>query len=79
MAGGKRREGAAEKVARADADAVDAVAPYRETPAIKALSIASDVGDQPQLRLISAGLVAAGLLRSDRRMARAGMRMLVAH
>ena len=72
-------DGAAETIARADAHAVDAVAPYRETPPIEALSVASELGDQPQLRLICAGLIAAGLLRSDGRMARAGMRMLIAH
>lgn len=79
MAGGKDLERAADTVARADADAADAVGPLRQHPAIKVLSVASEAGDQPQLRLISAGLIAAGLLRSDRRMARAGLRMLIAH
>ena len=79
MAQARKVERAAEAIARADAHAVDAVAPYREIAPVKALSIASEVGDQPQLRLICAGLIAAGLLRSDGRMSRAGLRMLVAH
>lgn len=79
MPGGKKLKRANDTVARADADAVDAVAPLRENFAMKALSMASEAGDQPQMRLLSGGLIAAGLLRSDSRMARAGLRMLIAH
>jgi undecaprenyl-diphosphatase len=79
MAGTKGGKRAAETLARADGDVDEAVAPYRDSPLVKALSAGSDLGDQPQLRLVSGGLLAAGLLRSDGRMTRAGLRMLVAH
>jgi len=39
----------------------------------------SDVGDQPQLRFISGGVMLGGLLRRDPRMIGAGLRMLLAH
>jgi membrane-associated phospholipid phosphatase len=36
-------------------------------------------GDQPELRTLSAFVIAGGLLRSDRRLLRTGVRMLLAH
>jgi membrane-associated phospholipid phosphatase len=79
MARKKDVDRAAETLARADGHVDEAVAPYRGSPPVKALSFVSDLGDQPQLRLISGGLIAAGLVRSDARMLRAGLRMLIAH
>ncbi|HEU5285418.1 MAG TPA: phosphatase PAP2 family protein, partial [Sphingomicrobium sp.] len=37
------------------------------------------LGDQPELRAISAAVVAAGLLAANRRLVRTGVRMLLAH
>lgn len=51
----------------------------RNTPVVKAISWFSQLGDQPQMRILSGGLLALGLLRGDARMVRAGARMLVAH
>lgn len=62
-----------------DKAARDAVRPYRETKAVEALSWYSELGDQPQMLAISGGLCALGLVRGDRRMARAGVRMVAAH
>ena len=51
----------------------------RPPAAVKVLSFLSDVGDQPQLRMISGAMILAGLLRRDARMIGAGARMLLAH
>lgn len=70
---------AAEAVQEADAAVVDAVQPLRKTGPVKALSALSEIGDQPQIRALCAALFAAGLVRSDRRLMRAGVRMLASH
>lgn len=72
---------AAEGALDADAQAAEAMAPYEETPALERLA---DLGDQPQLRTLSLALLAAGLAAGRRsdwgpRLARAGLRMLIAH
>jgi hypothetical protein len=52
--------------------------PYTDTPAVRALDLFSKIGDQPELRLICAGLMLAGtLVRSDR-LVRAGARIMLA-
>ena len=53
--------------------------PLSETPAVRALGKFSEIGDQPQMRALSALLGATGVLTSNRRMAMAGARMIVAH
>ena len=45
---------------------------------VRALAAASEIGDQPQLRSICGALIVAGLLL-DKRLLRAGVRMLLAH
>ena len=70
---------AAEAVQEADAAVLDAVEPIRETAPVKLLSTLSEMGDQPQIRALSAALFAAGLLKGDRRLMRAGARMLASH
>jgi len=70
---------AAEAVQEADAAVADAVEPVRMAPPVKLLSTLSEIGDQPQIRALSAALFAAGLLRGDRRLVRAGVRMLASH
>lgn len=69
----------AEKLLKIDEAAREAALPLRDGPAMRALSWASEIGDQPQLRMVSGAVLAAGLLRRDRRLARAGLRMIVAH
>lgn len=56
-----------------------AVAGSRTSLPVRVLGKLSEIGDQPQLRLLSGGMIAAGLVRSDRRMIVAGTRMLLAH
>lgn len=75
----KRIKTAAKAVEDFDAATAAAVKPYRETPPVRALSLLSKLGDQPPMRAISAAVIALGLARDDRRLARAGLRMLAAH
>lgn len=70
---------AAAALMKADKAALDSVRPWRETPAVEALSWYSKLGDQPQMLGLSGALLALGLTRRDRRMARAGARMISAH
>ena len=70
---------AAETLARADAAIDRTFAPHRKDPLVRTVGLISEVSDQPQLRWISAACIAAGLLGSSKRLARAGMRMLLAH
>ena len=70
---------AGEAIADADFEVTDALSEHRDSLAVQALCNFAKLGDQPELRLISAGLLAAGLLTGRARLSRAGMRMLVAH
>ena len=73
----KRRQAA--KVEKIDAAVADAAKPWAGTRAVKAVSLLSEVGDQPQMRTLCAAVIAAGLAGGDRRLAKAGARMLAAH
>jgi membrane-associated phospholipid phosphatase len=53
--------------------------PFAGSPVIEALHPPSKLGDQPQLRTVSAGMIAAGILARNHRFARAGSRMIMAH
>ena len=75
MARGK----AARAALAADAAAADAALPYQGSPAMEALGRFASLGDQPPLRTLCAATIAAGLAGGDRRLARAGFRMLLAH
>ncbi len=67
------------KLAAAEAKTAKAVAPRpRKTPA-KLVEFVGQLGDQPELRTISGAVLAAGLLTANRRLVRAGVRMLLAH
>lgn len=70
---------ASTKVASADAAVTDELSEHRHSRPVELLGKASELGDQPQLRLISAMLVAGGLIARKPRLARAGLRMLIAH
>ena len=74
-----RLDEARKALMKADKATADAVAPYRRTWPVRALSKASELGDQPQLLSLSAGVLALGLIRGETRLARAGARMIAAH
>lgn len=69
----------ANAVEQADVAVAKAVAPARGSPFVKALGALSEIGDQPQMRALCAGVIAAGWWRGDARLALTGVRMLAAH
>ena len=74
-----RLDKATTKVTEADAAVTDEFSEHRHSWPVELLATASDVGDQPQLRLISGALIAAGVAARSPRLVRAGARMLLAH
>ncbi len=80
---GRRSAVARDKASRAllaaDKAAAEAARPYQGSAAMEALGRFASLGDQPPLRTLCAATIAAGLAGGDRRLARAGLRMLVAH
>ena len=79
MAEKKQKRSIADKALKVDSAALEAVEPYRDTAPVEALSWYSELGDQPQMLSLSGGVLALGLVRGDRRMIRAGGRMIAAH
>lgn len=78
--GTKRKTRAiAKEIEAADVAVAKAFAPVHDAPVVKAVGAASEIGDQPPLYALSAGVLAAGVLTGDRRTAKAGVRMLAAH
>jgi undecaprenyl-diphosphatase len=69
-------EDAADTLLEADARTVEAVQPFEHDPLLEQVA---NLGDQPQLRIVCAATIAAGLLARDARFVRAGARMLAAH
>lgn len=64
---------------RADVAVAKAIAPVAKTPLVRVLGTLSEVSDQPEMRLLCAGVIGYGLWRGDARLTRAGVRMIVAH
>jgi membrane-associated phospholipid phosphatase len=70
---------AATAVLAADEAAAEAALPYQGSPAMEALGRFASLGDQPPLRTLCAAVIAAGVAGGNSRLARTGVRMLVAH
>ncbi|HXH53205.1 MAG TPA: phosphatase PAP2 family protein [Sphingomicrobium sp.] len=70
---------AAKHLVEWDEKATEAAAELRDTPISGAIAPVGKLGDQPELRALSAVVLVAGLLASKPRLLRAGLRMLVAH
>lgn len=70
---------ASKAVLAADEAAAEAALPYQGSPAMEALGRFAALSDQPPLRTLCAAVIAAGVAGGNRRLARAGVRMLVAH
>ena len=79
MSAKRKIEKAAKSVEAADVAIAKQFTPVRNHPVVKAIGKASEVGDQPPLYAISAGVFTAGVMTGDRRAAKAGLRMLAAH
>ena len=71
-------EKAASRLIDADAAVNAEFQEHRHSPPVELLGTLSDVGDQPQLRLISGLVLAAGVVSRRPRLVRAGARMLLA-
>lgn len=67
------------KALEVDATAHAVVADHRNSPAVRLIGSLSEIGDQAQMRLLSGGVLLAGVVRGNPRLALAGMRMLLAH
>jgi membrane-associated phospholipid phosphatase len=70
---------AREALLGADAAVAEAVRPHEQSPAVRALGLVSDLGDQPPMRILCGSVIAVGLIGGDSRLTRAGLRMLAAH
>ena len=68
----------ASAIEQADVAVAKAVAPYRNSRTVRALGQLSELADQPPLISICSATLAWGLLSGNRRLARAGGRMLAA-
>src|SRR5579884_3452444 len=75
----EREERAQKPLMHLDVEATDFFEPYAQTAFVRALGIVSKLGDQPQLRLIAASVVAGGAYAGNKRLIRAGTRMILAH
>lgn len=75
----KKMQAAAKAVEDLDAEIAEAVEPYRDTPLVRAISLFSEIGDQPPMRTLCAATIAAGLAGGYPRLTRAGLRMIAAH
>lgn len=75
----KKKKAAGEALLEVDRKAHQAVLPYRDAPPVKVISWLSEVGDQPQMLTLSGSVLAWGAIRRDRRLIRAGSRMIASH
>jgi hypothetical protein len=69
----------ASKLEKADIAVAETLVPHRNDKLVKAVGGASEVTDQPPLYGLSGAVVVAGLITGNRRLVRAGARMLAAH
>ena len=65
-------------IERLDVEAAFAIASLRKNPAVKLLSGAAQIADQPPMIAASALALGAGLLTGNKRLAEAGLRVLAA-
>ena len=72
-------EESGEALLAVDEAARDAASPWRESLPVRAVAFYSKLGDQPPMLTISGLTLAAGLVARDRRLARAGARMILSH
>ncbi len=75
----KKAKRLAEAVIEGDGKVIEALEPYAQTRLMKAVGFLSEVGDQPPMRAICVGAIAAGAAAGSPRLVRTGVRMLAAH
>ena len=74
-----KRSDAKEKAVAVDAAAAKAARRGEDSAWVKTLEPVADLGDQPQMRILCGSVIAVGLIGGDRRLLKAGVRMLAAH
>ena len=79
MTARKTAKKARTRALEADRKARDASLRHRHDPAMRVVDVIGKAGDQPPLRLLSAGILVAGLAWRDPRMIGAGVRLLLSH
>ena len=75
----KQTKQVARKLLAADERAYRFLEPHQETWPVRALSNVGGLGDQGPLRVVAGVTGLTGLLSGDRRLIRAGIRMILAH
>ena len=70
---------ATETVVRKDAQLVDAASQHGDKPALRALAVVGEIGDQEEMRTLCALVIGGGLVAGNARVLRSGLRMLLAH
>lgn len=75
----KSRKGPSSGLKAFDRKAHEAAKPYEGTPPVKALSVVSELGDQPQMLALSGAVLAWGVIGGRPELRRAGMRMIASH
>jgi len=66
-------------IERADRHLSDQVNHKRDSWQMRAIGAVSDIGDQPQMRVLCAATIALAIVRRDRHLATTGFKMLAAH
>ena len=74
-----RARRALKPVEKVDIDLAQAVALEEDSAAGRLVGKFAELGDQPPMQLLCGATIAAGAARGDRRLFRAGLRMLAAH
>ena len=75
----RKLRNAAHKLTAAEADATESVAPGPGKPLGELVTAVGKLGDQPELRTLSVAVIGAGFVTANRRLVRAGIRMILAH
>lgn len=70
---------AAARIEKADRKASHRLNKDRDSWPMRVIGAASDIGDQPQMRLLCAATFAVGAMRRDGKLAKTGVAMLAAH
>lgn len=66
-------------IERTDRKVAEKMTEHRRSAPVRALDRVADLGDQPQMRILCGAVIAAGLVRGDRKLAATGLKMLAAH
>lgn len=75
----KAAQKAAEALVEADGAVAEVAEPLSDTPVVKAIGTLSELGDQPQMRMLCLAVIGLGLVNRSPRLTRTGVQMIAAH